>query len=111
MRFILLLLTGSLITTLSCTKKPTMPAQPTENLGASTWLALGDSYTIGEGVAINDRFPHLAVAALGRQGIRFSEPRYVATTGWTTGELLAAIESQKISGTYDVVTLLIGVND
>lgn len=96
---------------LSCSKTRNMAGQPAETNGGKTFLALGDSYTIGEGVAINDRFPHLTVAALGAEGIAFSAPRYVATTGWTTAELLAAIDAQGITGTFDVVTLLIGVND
>jgi lysophospholipase L1-like esterase len=112
MRFILGSLTGFLIMlVLSCSKSRTMAAQPAETNAGKTFLALGDSYTIGEGVAINDRFPHLTVAKLAAENILFSSPRYVATTGWTTAELLAAIQAQGISGTFDMVTLLIGVND
>src|SRR5688500_5774914 len=112
MRYILGALAGFFIMAiLSCSKSRTMAGQQATPTGAKTFLSLGDSYTIGEGVAINDRFPHLAVAALATEGISFSAPRYVATTGWTTAELMAAIEAQGITGTYDVVTLLIGVND
>lgn len=112
MRYILGTLAGTLIAMiLSCSKTTFMSEQPAAPNAAKTFLALGDSYTIGEGVAINDRFPHLAVAALAAEGISFSAPRYVATTGWTTAELLAAIEAQGITGSFDVVTLLIGVND
>lgn len=73
-----------------------------------SFLALGDSYTIGEGVEASARFPAQTVQLL-QSLLTFKAPEYVATTGWTTQNLLNAI-SQK-QGTYDVVTLLIGVND
>ncbi len=75
------------------------------------YLALGDSYTIGQGVAGNERFPFLTAALLRREGIAIQNPQYIATTGWTTANLLAAINSQSSFGIFDVVTLLIGVND
>lgn len=75
------------------------------------YLALGDSYTIGERVAATERFPHLTVRLLGLQNIAVAEPDYIATTGWTTRDLLAAIDYKTTSKTYDIVTLLIGVND
>ena len=95
----------------SCSKKVNPPANMPDNPEFKTYLALGDSYTIGEGVAINERFPHQLVAALKKENLLVNEPRYVATTGWTTAELQAAIGQQNISGTYDIVSLLIGVND
>ena len=70
------------------------------------YLALGDSYTIGESVAAADRFPHQLAAKLG-----IAEPMIIARTGWTTDELNAAIDAAAIEGTYDLVTLLIGVNN
>jgi lysophospholipase L1-like esterase len=60
---------------------------------------------------VEDRFPHQAVFMLRSQGIAMADPRYIATTGWTTANLQAAINSQMPLGTFDVVTLLIGVND
>jgi lysophospholipase L1-like esterase len=75
-----------------------------------TFLALGDSYTIGQGVADPERWPVKLAAALRAQGIPMGEPAIIARTGWTTGELLAAIENQP-SQTYDLVGVLIGVND
>jgi lysophospholipase L1-like esterase len=76
-----------------------------------SYLALGDSYTIGESVAVHERFPHLTVALLREQGLSINDPVYKATTGWTTANLLAALENENISSPFDVVSLLIGVND
>ena len=81
--------------------------------GKYRFLALGDSYTIGEGVAAAERWPVQLAAALRETGVDIDDPRIIARTGWTTDELLAAIESAAppIESDYDVVTLLIGVND
>ena len=77
-----------------------------------TYLALGDSYTIGEGVEAKDRYPHQAVEMLRQKNIHFSEPKIIATTGWTTDELKKGIQAADVNGkTYDLVTLLIGVNN
>jgi lysophospholipase L1-like esterase len=75
------------------------------------YLALGDSYTIGQGVSETERFPYLTVAILRKQNIQFNAPKYIATTGWTTANLQAAIEAGATLHTFDVVSLLIGVND
>jgi lysophospholipase L1-like esterase len=75
------------------------------------YLALGDSYTIGEQVPPEESFPLQTVELLRRQGILVAPPRIIATTGWTTDELLAAVEDAKIGETYSLVTLLIGVNN
>ncbi len=85
------------------------PPADTVAITAKKYLALGDSYTIGQGVGATERFPYLIVQALQQAGIKMAEPTYVATTGWTTGNLLMAINN--VTGTYDVVTVLIGVND
>ena len=77
----------------------------------ATFLALGDSYTIGEGVAPRDRWPSQIVAEGRRKGLEVAEPRIIARTGWTTDELSSAIDAQNPQGTFDLVTLLIGVND
>ncbi|OSZ78055.1 lysophospholipase [Chitinophagaceae bacterium IBVUCB1] len=76
-----------------------------------TYLALGDSYTIGEQVPAADNFPHQTVAMLNAQGIKVKEPIIIATTGWTTDELAAAIKERALQDTYSFVTLLIGVNN
>jgi len=75
------------------------------------YLALGDSYTIGEGVAVEDRWPHQLAAALRARGIALDAPRTIATTGWTTDELDAGIDADAPRETFDFVSLLIGVND
>lgn len=76
-----------------------------------TYLALGDSYTIGEQVPAADNFPHQLVAMLNKEGIPTAGPEIIAVTGWTTDELAAAIKEKNITGTYSFVTLLIGVNN
>lgn len=75
-----------------------------------TWLALGDSYTIGQGVAVNERFPAQTATLLLQQGIQLQAPTYIATTGWTTGNLQASINSVN-PNKHSIVSLLIGVND
>ncbi|MGY6744060.1 MAG: SGNH/GDSL hydrolase family protein [Cecembia sp.] len=77
-----------------------------------TYLALGDSYTIGEGVEEAGRYPNQTVKLLKDSGLSFDKPTIIATTGWTTDELQNGIVSADIDGkTYDLVTLLIGVNN
>ncbi|XZE55721.1 SGNH/GDSL hydrolase family protein [Planctomycetaceae bacterium SH139] len=76
-----------------------------------TMLALGDSYTIGEGVEPGDRWPLQLTAELATAGIPFHAPQIIAKTGWTTDELTAGIKSAKVHKRYDWVTLLIGVNN
>ncbi|HRP90990.1 MAG TPA: SGNH/GDSL hydrolase family protein [Edaphocola sp.] len=76
------------------------------------YLALGDSYTIGEGVKIEENFPNQFVKIVKEDfDISFETPEIVATTGWTTDELSVAIKERNISGSFDFVTLLIGVNN
>lgn len=73
-----------------------------------TYLALGDSYTIGEQVLVEENFPNQTVALLNG---KLSIPQIIATTGWTTDELDAAITAANITTTFDIVSLLIGVNN
>lgn len=76
-----------------------------------SYLALGDSYTIGEGVAPEGRWPVQLARTLRERGIALEEPRIIATTGWTTDELMAAMDAAEPLGQWDFVTLLIGVNN
>ena len=76
-----------------------------------TYLALGDSYTIGESVPLYESFPYQTVQMLRKAGKRFHAPEILAKTGWTTGELAEQILQTKFSEYYDFVTLLIGVNN
>ncbi|MEE4311164.1 MAG: SGNH/GDSL hydrolase family protein [candidate division KSB1 bacterium] len=75
------------------------------------YLALGDSYTIGESVAESQRYPVLLVNRLREDGYMINDPLIIAKTGWTTDELAAGIDARQISGPYDMVSLLIGVNN
>lgn len=75
------------------------------------YLALGDSYTIGEAVGENERFPMLLVEKLKDSGFKMQPPEIVARTGWTTNELANAIKKRDLRKSYNLVTLLIGVNN
>jgi lysophospholipase L1-like esterase len=76
-----------------------------------TYLAIGDSYTIGEMVTENERFPVQLSSMLNSDSTNIAEPLIIAKTGWTTDELLAAINEKNIKDTFSIVTLLIGVNN
>jgi lysophospholipase L1-like esterase len=77
------------------------------------YLALGDSYTIGEGVAEEDRYPNQLVKRLNEElDLTINQPVIIAKTGWTLDELEKGIKrSKSITPPYDLVTLLIGVNN
>ncbi|MGI9542839.1 MAG: SGNH/GDSL hydrolase family protein [Cyclobacteriaceae bacterium] len=75
-----------------------------------SYLALGDSYTVGEGLPLEHSFPALLAEKLKNQ--RFNvNVKVVAKTGWTTDELLEALKSEKLDNKYDLVSLLIGANN
>lgn len=76
-----------------------------------TYLALGDSYTIGESVPAAENFPNQLAQMMRDKGMSVGAPDIVAKTGWTTSELIEAIAAAKLRETYDYVTLLIGVNN
>ena len=93
---------------------PIVPVTPSPPPSASEkkYLALGDSYTIGQGVQTAERYPVQTKDWLVANGITgISNPQIIATTGWTTANLQSAILSQNTTGPYDAVSLLIGVND
>ena len=75
------------------------------------FLALGDSYTIGEGVQPDGRWPRQLARALRGDGVDLGDPQVIATTGWTTDELSAGIDAAAPTGCFDLVSLLIGVNN
>ena len=76
-----------------------------------TFLALGDSYTIGESVPLHESFPYQVIQILRKTGHPFQAPEIIAKTGWTSAELAEHILHTKLNETYDFVTLLIGVNN
>ena len=77
-----------------------------------SYLALGDSYTIGEDVPFDQNFPSQLLNSLGKDaGRNFGKPDVIATTGWTTDELLQAIKAAGNTNQYQMVSLLIGVNN
>lgn len=78
---------------------------------AISYLALGDSYTIGESVSESERFPLQLTEQLNENGYNIKPPTIIAKTGWTTDELSDAINQKEPIGNYDFVTLLIGVNN
>ncbi len=82
-----------------------------QGLKTMRYLALGDSYTIGESVAEAERWPVQLATQLQETGIPLDPPQIIARTGWTTDELMAAIERQNPQGPFDLVSLLIGVNN
>ncbi|MDJ0656025.1 MAG: SGNH/GDSL hydrolase family protein [Xanthomonadales bacterium] len=82
-----------------------------QKTGALRFLALGDSYTIGEAVPPEGAWPRQLAAALGSAGFRFDPVRIIARTGWTTDELAAAMDQAELGGCYDLVSLSVGVNN
>lgn len=99
----------------ACTKNGKTFTDNSGNLNmedsTKTYLALGDSYTIGESVSEQERFPAQITALLKESSIDIQHPLYIATTGWTTLDLLQGINSRQLTPPYSVVSLLIGVND
>lgn len=90
----------------SCSAMPPEPTPDAPPDAGIRVLALGDSYTIGESVAESDRWPNQLARSLG-----VPNPQIIAKTGWTTDELNAAIDDANPRGPYQLVTLLIGVNN
>jgi lysophospholipase L1-like esterase len=112
----------SLTPELACMKYGSSPVMTGSNPDSATpvgqrdtsvlsYLALGDSYTIGESVAVSDRYPVQTVKMLQTDHFGYTDPDIIATTGWTTANLLTAVQNTKFTHPYRVVTLLIGVNN
>lgn len=93
------------VITLGCDARPADPHM------TMRYLALGDSYTIGESVAEHERFPNQLAELLRRRGEPIGQVQIIATTGWTTDELNAGIDRANPRGPFDRVSLLIGVNN
>lgn len=96
-----------------CSRKPALNSgSKALQVPSRQYLALGDSYTIGEGVASSQTYPQLLVNALKAKQVDFGSPVVIARTGWTTADLLNAIEKSNLKEKkFDLVSLLIGVNN
>lgn len=90
---------------------PPAPEAPAATSNAMRYLALGDSYTIGERVNPAERWPVQLANRLREEKIDVADPQIIAKTGWTTGELLAAMDADPPKGPFALVSLLIGVNN
>jgi lysophospholipase L1-like esterase len=108
--FIITFCSFPVILIFSCAKNK-HPFQMIEPKKAYTYLALGDSYTIGQSVMASENFPNQTVQLLNQQNYNFKSPEILATTGWTTDELQNNINSHTFTPPYDFVSLLIGVNN
>ncbi len=106
-RFVILFICGALF---SCQKPASLEVLPKDDSTSISWLALGDSYTIGQGVNTKERFPAQTLDLLKLRSIKTAQLTYIATTGWTSAELDKSISQQNLTN-YDFVTVLIGVND
>ncbi|UAY50882.1 SGNH/GDSL hydrolase family protein [Ferruginibacter albus] len=88
----------------------TIPNNPPDT-STKTYLALGDSYTIGQSIPAAQNYPNQTVTILNNNVYHFAPPEIIAVTGWTTANLLNAISNKPATTPYDIVTLLIGVNN
>ena len=102
---------GTILTLLLAGVVVSAETKPGLKPAALRFLALGDSYTIGEGVDVAGRWPMRLAALLRAEGVGIADPEIVARTGWTTDELSAGIDAAKPHETYALVSLLIGVNN
>lgn len=113
MKFLVII--GALVVILSCKKSASQTMNDHSSdfniSGSGTYLAIGDSYTIGEAVPLESNFPYQLSAALKAKGIDLGKPNIIAKTGWTTDELQAGIRAAALKEKFKVVTLLIGVNN
>ena len=105
---------------ISCIKKndstfismpPVADTNTSKDTSTKTYLALGDSYTIGQSVPDYERFPVQTVINLRAKNISIKDADIIAVTGWTTGDLLNALNNNPPKNNYSFVTLLIGVNN
>lgn len=107
-KFYLLLL---VFITLSCGSRDPKILETVENPQYS-YLALGDSYTIGESVAESERWPLQLAQSLRDRGYKMAVPKIIAKTGWTTENLINGMENNlAVQRDFDLVSILIGVNN
>jgi lysophospholipase L1-like esterase len=98
---------GLMILTLACSDNSIKKKKEE----AISFLALGDSYTIGESVSESEQWPRQLVDQLTDKGLKIDPPRIIAQTGWRTDNMLNVAKSEIKSNQYDLVSLLIGVNN
>jgi lysophospholipase L1-like esterase len=106
-RIVFLIICGALF---SCQTPADSEMLAKDDSTSISWLALGDSYTIGQGVNTAERFPAQTLELLKLRSIKTAQLTYVATTGWTSSDLDKSMSQQNLAY-YDFVTVLIGVND
>ncbi len=99
------------ILTACAAQAPFKSSAYTSNPGYIPFLALGDSYTIGENVKSAERWPVQLTSNLRKKGVPLAEPLIIARTGWTTEDLEANINQYGPDKTFGLVTLMIGVNN
>lgn len=107
------LITGMILCSVLACKTPAaqdITPRSANTTSMSNYLALGDSYTIGEAVAQQGTFPFQLADSLRARGKEYT-PMVIAKTGWTTDELNAAIDAAAPRSDYELVSLLIGVNN
>ncbi|MGB0932063.1 MAG: SGNH/GDSL hydrolase family protein [Chitinophagales bacterium] len=112
--YIFILLLSLLFLQATCDKENTTnmtPNPPEIEDSPVYYLALGDSYTIGESVEVEERWPVQLVQALREADIEVEAPRLIAQTGWTTSNLKDAIAEADLANEFALVSLLIGVNN
>lgn len=112
----LILVWASCDSTISTMEDPPTQATPNTNTpfrpGPISYLALGDSYTIGQGVDPSQNYPNLLTLKLRNRGVDIMDPVIIAVTGWTTQDLLEGIDQAQLGNKqFDLLTLLIGVNN
>lgn len=95
----------------ACAHQPVMTVSTDTAKHRFTYLALGDSYTIGESVLESERWPVQLAGLLRQDSVDVADPDIIARTGWTTAELQSGIRQSGNQKTYDLVSLLIGVNN
>ena len=94
-----------------CGQQDDTASSGSESIKNFTYLALGDSYTIGESVPEEERWPVQLYDSLRSQEIHITNPTILARTGWTTTDLKSSLSSVRFGAPYDIVSLLIGVNN
>jgi lysophospholipase L1-like esterase len=112
MRFFVIFILSTVPFFYACKKSSAVDGSYNSNPGIQkSFLALGDSYTIGQSVDPSLRFPVQTKNLLQAEGLFIKDPQILATTGWTTINLLNAIQDANLQPVYDIVSLLAGVND